>query len=164
MSSAKRFEKISETTVTPTISLGAYANGDNIGGAMEFLFSTNPNVGGTVYAVLVTDDNKQAAAFDVYVFNAQPSAAFTDNVAFPSLASADGQKLRGIIALATTDYTDIGGVSWGRINGNDSKLSANAGLRTSGGGSVWVALKVNTSTPTYTATDSLKITLVMRHD
>jgi hypothetical protein len=158
----KRYFGTDDLTVTPTISTGIYADGDNIGGLMQFEVKEH-NSGGLVHSIFVVDDDKQAAALDFYIFRDLPSATFTDNVAFPALGSADAQLLRGIVSLAAGGYSDLTTVSWGRVKANDAQVGESLSLRTPGG-IIYIAMRVNVSTPTFTATNKLHIGVVSYMD
>jgi hypothetical protein len=152
MSSVKRYYPIRCAVVTPTINNVQYSDGDNLGGLMQFAMRSNGGCGGFLDTFIVADNGNQKPAMELYVFNALPAATFTNNAAFPALTAADQAKLRGVVSVAAADWTTYDSDAWLRKlakHGTESdrlSLQCDAGI-------VYVAAKIKTSTPTFTAGD-----------
>lgn len=88
-------------TVTPTVTAGAYAANDVVGGVLEFELAARRNgLGGLVSGVTIIDDAGQDSEMELWLFNAEPDA-IADNAAFApteddlhdfagSISTADG--------------------------------------------------------------------------
>jgi len=92
-------------SLTPTVSTGAYADGDNIGGKLSFegaVRAADPvDIGGVIRSVIITDLAAQVTDIEVVFFDADPSATtFTDNAAL-DVADADLVKLIGAVVVST---------------------------------------------------------------
>ena len=144
-----------EITQTPTITAGAYAAGDAVGGLLTFADAVRTNGGGGIVSkVVIIDDAAQLAPLDLVLFN-QTFTATADNAAFDP-TDADLQHCIGYIDIAATDYANF----------NDNAVAAKStGLRMPypiilSGTSLFGQLVVR-GAPTYAATDDLTIKLTI---
>lgn len=91
---------LASTSVTPTVTAGAYSTGQVIGGVMTFA-SMARAAGKTGYVTAASASSKVAntVEIDLFIFNATPSnSTTTDHGAF-ALSSLDFTKLCGVIPL-----------------------------------------------------------------
>lgn len=101
------FIKTVKRRLTPTITAGAYAANDVVGGRQEIDLGTKP-LSGTLERIKIVDDSNVKAALTFHFFTEQPAAAFADNAGPFVLANADLLKLDELpIAFVTGDYTSI---------------------------------------------------------
>ena len=131
--------RVVESSVTPTVTVGAYSANDVIGGLLRFDVQSAGGFG-VVNNAIVTDDANVISALTLYLFNAAPDA-IADNGAFAP-GYADLQKLVGIIPFNT--YSTLNSNKWtqGTLAPNQSvALPQNA---------LWGYL-VTAGTPTLTA-------------
>jgi len=137
--------------VRPTISTGAYANGDAVGGLITLSSVVHFDGGGSyLHSITVIDESAQDTGLSFVFFSAQPTAStFTDNGAV-SIHADDRDKILGVVAAEAADYFPVG-----------SGLSV-ASLRTQGlalqsddaANDIWVAVIANEA-GTYAATNDL---------
>ena len=147
---------IRTSTVTPTITAGAYSANDAVGGKMEFEDICTPYSNETkLKAVVITDKGAQAAKLYLVLFS-EDFTATTDNAEFDP-SDSDLLNMVGVVTIATTDYADF----------KDNAVATHVLSQplplelVEGGTSLFGQLMVETSTPTYTATSDLQVTLVV---
>lgn len=142
-------------TIVPTITAGAYSAGDAVGGKMTFPSATASRKTAVLSTVVIVDEADQGAALDLVCFN-QSFTATSDNVAL-AISDADAQNLIAWVSIGASDYVDVGGAKVAVI--------ANIGqlVTTSGGRDIHCQMKT-TGTPTYAATDDLRVTLGFLQD
>jgi len=144
------FQRYEMLDTTPTITAGAYSDGDVIGGLITVAVP-GANKTGLLNRLILIDDANQADAIDVFVFSAAPNT-IADNAAFaPTEAALEG--ILGKVSIAAGDYWVENSLAVAEKNDlNDVLIS-------DGGGSIYVYLVCNGSTPTYAATDDLTLRL-----
>lgn len=100
-------QNIATPQVTPAISASsAYADGDCVGGKMEFANAANNGANrGIIMGASIVDLAKQNAEMDLFIFNADFTAAGADNAAFDP-ADTDLPNCVGVIHFDATDYYD----------------------------------------------------------
>lgn len=137
---------------TPTITAGAYAVGDAVGGLLTFAAAAlSAGRGGVIVKVLIVDDAGQNVPYDLHLFD-RTFTVMTDNAAW-NPSDADMQHWEGFVDVAATD----------RAAGAGSSGSAKStGLRcpfpyVCDGTSLFGQLVVPTVAPTYTATDDITV-------
>lgn len=147
---------IRTSTVTPTITAGAYSANDAVGGKMEFEDICTPYSNDTkLKAVVITDKGAQAAKLYLVLFS-EDFTATADNAEFDP-SDSDLLNMVGVVTIATTDYADF----------KDNAVATHVLSQplplelVEGGTSLFGQLMVETSTPTYTATSDLQVTLVV---
>ena len=153
--------------VQPTItSSSAYAAGNCVGGLLNFNSAGLPGVAflqrpmGLLQNIVITSKSPQSTSFKLYLFRSQPTGTYTDKAA-PVATAADGPLLVGIYTLSAVD-TGLGSLcnAWVLSTPSpglgDPILAAN--LLTLYG------VLVCTTTPTFTSTSDLNVTLKLRVD
>ena len=112
-----------DISVTPTVSLSAYATGDAMGSTMTF---ANAVIDGTNSGVILSaslvDKDKEALAIDLVLFKTAPATPPVDNEAFaPTDADLAGNYIM-TINFATWDSFSVNAVSDVTIIGKGFKL------------------------------------------
>lgn len=136
-------------SVSFTTDTSAYASGDLVADTQEIANAVY-GLGGvvTLDSIVLTDGADQKVALYVVFLNASTSMG-TENSA-PNISDANvASKIIGHVAIAATDYVDVGGAGVATIKNIGLKLQA-----ASTSGSLYVAIVNSTGTPTYAA-DSL---------
>lgn len=134
-------------SVTPTITAGAYAANDVIGGRLQF----NGVSFGTIQTINIADKGNQAANYTLLFFDTAPTNV-ADNAPF-DVADADIAMVFGKVYF---DPSDAIVLTDNRIN-----IKTDVGLRAKSAettGDIWAFL-YTTSTPSYSSTTDLVITL-----
>lgn len=138
--------------VTPTITAGAYAAEDAIGGRMEFTnASREPNGGGTIYTLTISDKAVQNAEIDLFIFG-QTFTATGDGDTF-DVSDSDMLNCIGFIKVESTDYS--------------SATSSSVAIKsfvlpyacTNNQTSLFAQAKIVSAGKTYTSTSDLQFTL-----
>jgi len=137
----------------PTISTGAYAAGDALGGLLTFANAASvAGGGGLITKVVIIDEDQELTPIDLVLFD-QTFTATADNAPFDP-SDADLANCIGYIDVAATDYADFV---------DNSVAAKSSGLRmpfpfklTAGGTSLFGQMVVRDAA-TYTATDDITI-------
>jgi hypothetical protein len=139
---------------TPTITAGAYAAGDAVGGLLTFEFAARvEGRGGFVKNVLIIDNHGQDAELELWLFK-ETFTAMVDNEAWaPSVA--DLKKLVAIISTASGAWFAAGTPSVARI-----PVSQYFELT----GTSLFGQVVNRGTPTWNAVNDLTVILGLPQD
>ncbi|MCR4341026.1 MAG: hypothetical protein NUW01_14185 [Gemmatimonadaceae bacterium] len=141
---------------TPTITAGAYAAGDALGGLLTFEGATRQeNLTALLLGVTILDLAKQDAQFDLVLFN-QTFTPTTDNAAFDP-TDADLAHVIGHVQIAAADYADFNDSSIATVTG------VNLPIHVTGSVNLYGQL-VNRSTPTYATTSDLTVILYLMQD
>lgn len=136
-------------TVTPTITAGAYSDGDVVGGLLTFDLTGYPNAGFFLNRVLLLDKSDQKAALLLHLYNDSPTA-IADNDAY---ARSDADLLKWIGSVAIGTY-----VSVSTTNATAVVVDLNDMYWTDKG-KIYGYLQCNASTPTYVSTSDLVLSL-----
>ena len=147
----------STIAVTPTITAGAYSALDAVGGKMEFTDALTPFENhGHIERAQISDKGKQNALLYLVLFN-QDFTATADNAAF-AVSDADLLNVCAVIEFSVANYASF--------DANSFCTTGFAGVTMSlpfelieGGTSLFGQLFVKTSTPTYTSTSDLTVTI-----
>lgn len=141
---------------TPTITTSAYSDGDVIGGEQSFANAVrNFNRSGVILTATIADEDDQGADIDVYIFKTDPAGTYTDNAAFDP-TDADLLEIVCVIPVTThKSFTD---------NGISVNTTANCAVDLAPDQTLYAVMVASGSTPTYTATDALTLTLGMLQD
>lgn len=133
----------------PTVTAGAYATGNDVGGKITLAGAVNAvPASGLLQKVAVKFKSAQTAPFDVVIFDADPtSTTITDKTAF-SVAVADFQKVQGVVHV--TDCTTLGTVSYCIASGLALPLKPSTGT------TLYAAI-VTRGTPTFASTSDVSI-------
>lgn len=133
-------------TVTPTLDTSAYASGDLLFDSTEAAAAARTTGGATLLeSVTIIDKADQKVAFTLVFANAATDFGTANSA--PNPDDTETATIVGHVAIAATDYLDMGGASVACIR--------NLGLlmQTSGTTSLWIAGVNSTGTPTYAASD-----------
>lgn len=137
-------------SVTPTITAGAYADGDNLGG-LQTLTSAARTTGGLAIleSIVITDKANQQAEMTILFFDSDPTGAGTDlDNNDPFAITTALSKVIGHVDIVVGNYTEV-----------DSKAVAtlpgiNLGLPASGSANLYAAAIVR-GAPTFASTTDL---------
>lgn len=143
---------------TPVTDTSAYAAGDMIGtGASALtLFGSEQRKSGLVVGCLVHDYDKQNASLDILLLSANPTSSTFTNNAVLALHDNDFANVIGIIKVYSSDYVSLSAQGIAQTTGTLAYPVAS-------GATVYAVTRCG-GTPTYTAADSLTITLVLCED
>ena len=143
---------------TPTITAGAYAAGDAIGGLLTFANAAAVIAGGGVIkSVLMVDDAGQDAELELWLFN-QTFTAMSDNAPW----APSETDLENCIAVISTQESTQGWLAAGTPSTIDIEVARRFDL--TGGTSLFGQLVNPTDTPTYAATDDLTVKVGVLQD
>ena len=147
--------KSHEIIVTPTITAGAYAAGDAVGGLLTFAQAASIYKGDAILTkIVIIDDAMQDAILDLWLFD-QTFTPTADNDPF-DISDADLQNCVGVLHIVAADYEDALDNSVATVECEfDFTLVAT-------GTSLFGQLVNPTDTPTYAAIDDLTIKLTVR--
>ncbi len=151
------------TTVSPTVTAGAYSSGQDIGGKLTFTGALrNSTRSGMLVSVSVVDQAAQTADLEVVLFNDNPSSTTFTDAATLDIADADMAKIAGVISLGSTSrfsYADNG------IKYIGSLAIPLQGGQASGTASrtVYAAL-VSRGTPTFAASTDVSVMICVSQD
>ena len=134
--------------VTPTITAGAYAAGDAVGGLLTFTI-LGAGGGGIVTGMSVTDKASANAELDLVLFNA-PFTATSDNAPF-DVSDADLLNCIGYVKVYASGYANFTDNSVGLVTG--------VGLAFKTATGALYGQLVTRSAPTYASTSDLQVTL-----
>lgn len=141
--------KATVIAVTPTVDASALDANDTVFDATAIANAARASgLGTTLMAVDVICQADQKAQLTLYFFDA--SVTFGTSDAAPSLSDADALKYLGHVDIAAADYDDLGGVSVAQARNLSIPMIPASGT------SLYVAA-TTTGTPTYGATDALKL-------
>lgn len=147
-------QKRIEVQATPTISTSIYSAKHNIGGLLTLANAARVNGGSiTIESVQISDKDQEMAAIDLILYN-QSITTPTDRTTFDP-TDAENLNCRGIISIMPGDYADF----------NDNCV-AHRDCATSlllVGTSLYIVMVVR-STPTYTSTSDISVTLTIKQD
>jgi len=148
---------IRKAVVTPTITAGAYSSLDAVGGLMEFEDVCTPYSNtGHVTRVTISDKGKQNAKLYLVLFD-QTFTATADNAAFDPSDSDLGNIVDVVLVNSWVSFNDN---SVGQPAFDQLDVDVPFEL-VEGGTSLFGQLMVDTSTPTYTSTSDLIVTLIV---
>ena len=148
---------IKKAHATPVITAGAYSALDAVGSKMEFedVCSSYDSTGKIVQA-LIKDRAKQNALLYLVLFD-RDFTETADNDAF-AVSDADLYNVVAVLEFAIANYVDFDANSIATLGFVNLDWEVPFVL-TDGGTSLFGQLFVKTSTPTYVATDDLRVEL-----
>ena len=139
---------------TPTITAGAYAANDAVGGLLTFAGAALlEGRGGLIKDMLILDDAGQDAELELWLFNATFTAMADNDAWAPS--EADLRKLVGIISTAGGAYFAAGTPSAARVEASQRYDLAGTSL---------FGQLVTRGTPTYVAIDDVTVIIGVIQD
>jgi hypothetical protein len=144
-------------TQKPTITAGAYAANDAVGGLLTFaLAGRTVSGGGSILTnVVIVDDAGQDAELELWLFD-RTFTAMVDNAAWAP-AEAD---LENLIAVISTEDSGQGWLAAGTPSAIDIECMKRLDLA---GTSLFGQL-VTRGTPTYAATDDVTVKVMLLQD
>jgi hypothetical protein len=146
---------------TPTITAGAYSSLDAVGSKLEFEDVCTPfNNTGAVVQAHIKDNAKQNALLYLVLFD-RDFTATADNDAF-TVSDADLLNMVMVLEFAVADYIDFASNSIALVDPAHYALEHPFELK-EGGTSLFGQLMVKTSTPTYVATNDLRVELLIKN-
>jgi len=146
-------------SVAPTLSLTAYADGDQIGSAMELVNALDNNGDtGAVLSVTIIDKIQQNAAIDIHLFNAQPVIASSDNSPLNISDAEMTAKYLCRISMPSNQYSNLSANSVATLAGIGAFVQGAGGSK-----SLWAVLQ-SRGTPTYTSSSDLTVKIGMVQD
>lgn len=147
--------KVVSIQVTPTVSTSpAYTAKDAVGGLLTFSNAVRATGGtGKILAVQIEDKGQQKADIDLVLFNATITAP-TDNAIFNPSDAEVGTSV-GYIPIGAGMYADFS---------TNSVANAIPNLEFVLTGTSLFGVLVVRSTPTYTATNDIVVTIVIQQD
>ena len=142
---------------TPTITAGAYASLDAVGGKLEFENARTPYSNhGHIRRASISDKGQQNALLYLVLFS-EDFTATADNAAF-AVSDADLLNVVAVIEFAVANYASFDANSFCTTGFAGVQMELPFTLA-EGGTSLFGQLFVKTGTPTYTSTSDLKVTL-----
>lgn len=134
-------------TVTLSLDTSAYASADLVADTQLISSSFFDQLGGCaiIDSVCLIDEDDQGVALNL-VFTTASTSFGTENAA-PSIADADARNIVGHVAVATTDYVDIGNSKIGTKTNLGLVVKSDGSTR-----SLYLAVVNGSGTPTFTAT------------
>lgn len=139
-----------------TVDTGVYAASDILTTVpIEITKALGARRRGVLLSIVLTDESKQDANLDLIFFSSTPAATTAANSA-EAFADADAPKVLGIVQIADTDYVDLANFSVATKSAiglglfNDDSTTPD---------SIWMAIRVNTDTPTYGAAGDVYLRL-----
>lgn len=138
-------------SIVPTVTAGAYAAGNEVGGLLTFYVGT----GGVLQSIHIDINSVQTATFKLYLFGRNPSNTVWTDKSTPSVNALDAPHLAGVYTLSTAD-SGLGTHSVYNLDGIGKALS-------SVDGNVYGVL-VTTGTPTFASTTDVKVALAYLKD
>ena len=148
------------TEATPTIGTAAYADGDRVGTLMAVKTGVDGKHGATLLDLKIIDLAAQKSALNIWFFSKEITVDSADNAAL----DIDDDNILfalGHVVVAATDYVDTASNAVATV-----KNIGLGGLKphvTGENGTVY-ALIESAGTPTYTATDSLRMAFYVAPD
>jgi hypothetical protein len=146
-------------SLTPTITASsAYGSSDCIGGKLTLANAMRVSGGtGLLQSIQVIDKSNNKSALVILLFNADPtSATITDKTAFAY--STDTSKQIRAIQVVNSDYVTINGVATADISVG-SKV-----IKTASGTTLYAAVVLNASTPTFASASDFTISFGILRD
>ena len=144
-------------SATQVITAGAYSALDAVGSKLEFEDArTAYSSHGHIKRAFLSDKGKQNALLYLVLFS-EDFTETADNAAF-AVSDADLLHVVAVIEFSVANYSSFNANSWCTTGflGVDMEIPFSL---VKGGTSLFGQLFVKTSTPTYTATDDLRVTL-----
>lgn len=128
-----------------SLDTSAYASGDLLADtqAVTSVFRVTDGTG-VLASITLNDKDDQGVALYIVILDANVTLG-TENAA-PSISDANADSILGIIAVATTDWLDLGGCKVANIRGINLPIKAASGTT-----SLYIGLVNSTGTPTFTA-------------
>ncbi len=146
--------------VKPTITAGAYAVNDAVGGLLEFAnAAAESGIGGRIVSAVVVDDKGQGAANDLVLFLFDRTFTPTADNAPLAISEGDAENTAGQVTFLASNVQVINGAQPIHLYAENDPGHGFVLLGTS----LFGQLKCK-GTPTYAATDDLTVILTTEQD
>jgi hypothetical protein len=148
--------------VAPTVTAGAYAADDCMGGEMTLENAArNANTGGVLHAItMVAEDDSadtwSASDVEVMIFDTNPAGTYTDNIALDSSALTDADAFLLVGSFVLNTKIDLGNVTMLKATGLSHPYTCN--------GANLYAVAINRGATTPEAADSIQFTFHLVRD
>lgn len=146
--------------VTPTITVDTaiYASGDSIGGKITLANAIRvAGLTGVLQSIQLLDRSNQKPLLEIFIFDSDPTAAtITNNAAF--VFSTDDLKVLGRISVIATDWVTVNSKAMASLRSLGMILKAASGT------SLFAAIVINGSTPTFVATTDFQMRVGILQD
>lgn len=146
---------IIQAAATPTITAGAYAAGDAVGGKLEFTVANNGANRGVVVSATLIDKAKQNIEADLFLFSADFTPTADNDPFDPS--DADLLNCIGVIKFASGDYFSANDNSVAFVNKTLPFTLTPPGV-------ILYGQLVTRGAPTYASTSDIKVLLGVLQD
>ena len=141
---------------TPTLSLGAYADGDAVGGKLEFEDARTPyENSGDILSLTIKDNDSEKADFFLVLFDRD----FTETADNAEFDPSDADLLNCIGVMELDDYIEFKNNSIGIYQEDHQHIHF---VLQEGGTSLFGQLVADGSTPTYTAVNDIRVELIIK--
>lgn len=145
----------SVTSVTPTVTAGAYTAGNVVGGKLTFSNVFGPAFTGTLCDVLVRCKTTQTTVYTLYLFSQNPSATTWTDKAAPSINAADLPFLLGAFTVGASN-SGLGTETTNQLDGINAIIqSVDQNL---------YGILTCSTTPTYGSTSDVTVSVRVRKD
>jgi hypothetical protein len=134
--------------VTPVISTGIYASGDQVGGIQTISGASNDGIG-ILEGITIVDLSDQSAALNILFFDELPTVASSDNAALNIADAEMSGKCIGMLTIDATDYVDTSANSVATLRNLNQMFHSRGVIST-----VYAVVET-TGTPTYGGTSDL---------
>jgi len=147
--------QVSDVSVTPTVTAGAYTAGNEVGGLLHFSNVFGAAFSGTLTDILVTSKSVQTTGYVLYLFSQNPSHTTWTDKSAPSINAADLPYLLGAYTLGAAN-SGLGTETTNQSNNvNSAIFSVNQDL---------YGVLTAVATPTYTSTSDVTVSLRVKQN
>lgn len=146
-------------TIAPVIVPAAYADGDQIGVAIQVPNILDDSSGtGALLSLTVIDKSKQKSALDLLLFSQKPTLISADNAPL-DISDADmAAYFIGRVRIESTDYVDLANSSVACVRNIGVLLTAVKDQNNPEGRSLWAVVQ-SRGAPTYASASDLTLKL-----
>ena len=146
---------VSDISVTPTVTAGAYTAGNEVGGKLTFTNAFGPSFSGTLMDILVKSKSVQTTGYKLYLFSQNPTnTTWTDKTA-PAINALDLPYLLGVFTLGAAD-SGLGTETTNQTDNIQAAIhSVNQDL---------YGVLTAVATPTYTSTSDVTVSVRVKQN
>lgn len=135
----------------------AYALGDAVGGLWTFPVALGSEGSGVIEQLTIIDLDDAKSPLDIVFFRDAPVSGFTDNAAV-AIAAGDRTKVIGWMQVLASHYTSVSGSDAIATVTFPIPFTLTKGVRD------LTAIAIARGTPTYTSTNALLASIIVRRD
>lgn len=147
--------QVSDVSITPTVTAGAYTAGNVVGGLLHFTNVFGPSFSGTLTDILVKSKSVQTTTYKLYLFSQQPSASTWTDKAAPAINAADLPYLLGVWTSGAAD-SGLGTETTNQLDNVASAIHSTA--------QDLYGVLVCVATPTYASTSDVTVSVRVRQN